>query len=206
MFRPSTASAMITAIVSWKRWKLSSTNNGAMATTMPSRTSSARCQAGVAAGAAIAPRSTSDSRPLLALMMASHPAEDDAAEQAGGTHDQHADDDGQRHRQLELGADHIGAGEVLEHADREAAEHRAGRVVDAAHQRAGEGIEQDAEHHGGVEEHDRRHHHAGYRADRRRQTPAQRQHPADPDADEARRARVVGRGAHPETELGEAEE
>ena len=55
-----------------------------------------------------------------------------------------ADDDDQRHGQLELGADHVGAGQVLDDADGEAAEHRAQRIVDAAQQRAGEGIEQDA--------------------------------------------------------------
>ena len=92
------------------------------------------------------------------------------------------------------------------HADGEAAEHRAQRIVDAAQQRAGEGVEQDAGHHVGVQEDNRRHHHARDRADRRGQAPAQRQHPADADADQPRRDRVVRRGAHRQPQLGVAEE
>ena len=49
------------------------------------------------------------------------------------------------------------------------------------------------EHHVGFEEHHRRDQHAGDRADRRRHAPAERDHPADPDADEPRRFRIARR-------------
>jgi hypothetical protein len=91
--------------------------------------------------------------------------------------------DDQRHRQLEFGADHVGARQVLDDSHREAAQHGAQRVVDAPQQRAGEGVEQDARHHIGIQIDNGRHHHAGHRADRRRQTPAQREHPTDTNAD-----------------------
>jgi hypothetical protein len=94
----------------------------------------------------------------------------------------------------------------LQHADDEAADHRPHRAVDAADQRRGEGVEQDAAHHVRVEVDDRRHHHAGDRADRRGEAPAERQHPADADADQPARHRVLRGGAHGEAERREAEE
>ncbi len=126
-----------------------------------------------------------------------------------GLQRQHGDDDDQRHGQLLAVADEIDArrslehvaevGEhVLEHADDEAADHRAARAGDAADQRAGKAVEQDARHHVGVEIDGRRDHHAGHRADRRGKAPAQRQHPVDADAGEARRVGVLRRGAHGE--------
>ena len=120
--------------------------------------------------------------------------------------DQHADDQHQRDRELQLVADHEGAEHVLQHADQEAAEHRAARAVDAADQRRGEGVQQDAAHHVRIEVDDRRHHHAGDRADRRGEAPAEREHPADADADQPARLRVLRRGAHREAERREAEE
>src|SRR5215471_8429301 len=79
----------------------------------------------------------------------SDPLHDDAAEQAGGLHGQHEDDDDQRNGELLAVADDVHAGlfldhvagigdHVLEHADDEAANHRTTGVANAAHQRAGE--------------------------------------------------------------------
>ena len=45
----------------------------------------------------------------------------------------------------------------------------------------------------------------GDRPDRRRQTPADRQHPSDPNADQPARHRILRRGAHREAERGETE-
>src|SRR5689334_4986391 len=111
MFSPSTASAMITAMVSWKSWKLSSTKAGTTATAAVSRRMRPRCHA-VMLRRWISSGSTGSAGMSLLALIVLHPAQDDAAEQAGGAHQQHADDDGQRHRQLQLGAHHIGAGQV----------------------------------------------------------------------------------------------
>src|SRR6267378_1661837 len=62
------------------------------------------------------------------------------AEEARGPHQQHAYDEPQRHRELEVVADHVGAEDVLEHADHETADHRAAGAVDAAEQRRGERV------------------------------------------------------------------
>ena len=100
----------------------------------------------------------------------------------------------------------IGAGQIFDDPHGEAAEHRAQRIVDAAQQRAGEGVQQDARHHVGVQVDNRRHHHAGDRADCRGEAPAERQHPADADADQPRRDRIERRGPHRQPKLGVAEE
>ena len=82
----------------------------------------------------------------------------------------------QRDRQLQLGADDVGADQVLDHADDEAADHRAARAVDAAQQRAGEGVEQDAAHHVRIE--DRRSARPSCRRPRRSPRPAPSRAPA----------------------------
>ena len=91
-------------------------------------------------------------------------------------------------------------------ADGETAERRAEGIVDAAQHRAGEGVEKHAAHHVGIEIDDVRHHDAGHRADRGGEAPAQRQHPAHPDADQAAGFGVLRRRAHRQPQRGEAEE
>ena len=112
----------------------------------------------------------------------------------------------ERHRQLHLRSDDIGAHQVLKHPDCKAAESGAERIVDAAEHGAREGVEQNAGHHVGVEIDDRRRHHAGDRADRCGKPPADRQHPSDAYADQSARGRILRRGPHGEAERGEAEE
>src|SRR3954463_4996600 len=57
-----------------------------------------------------------------------------AAEESRRAHEQHADDDDQRHRELEVVADDEGAEHVLQHADHQPAEHRpAGGVAPPDH-------------------------------------------------------------------------
>src|SRR5438093_13782210 len=70
-----------------------------------------------------------------------------AAEEPRRLDEQHADDDHQRDRELELVADDEGAEHVLEHPDEEAADHRARGVVDTADERRGKRVEQHAAHH-----------------------------------------------------------
>ncbi len=122
-----------------------------------------------------------------------------------------------RDRQLFAVADDIDAGrllqqvaevgdQVLQHADDEAAGHGPARTGDAADQRAGEAVEQDARHHVGLQIDGGRHQRAGHRADRRGQPPAQRQHPVDADAGEARRGRILRGSAHRKPQRREAEE
>src|SRR5215207_1485183 len=147
----------------------------------------------------------------------SDPLHDDAAEDAGRSHGEHEDHDDQGDGELFAVADDVDAGRlldlvageghhVLEHADDEAAQHRAARVADAADQGAGEGVEQDAAHHVGIEIDDVGHHDAGDRADRRGQPPAQRQHPVDAHADQAGHLRVLRGRAHGKPERRVAEE
>ena len=95
---------------------------------------------------------------------------------------------------------------VLEHADDESAGNGSARARYATDQRAREAVEQDAGHHVGLKEHDRCDEHAGHRADGRRETPTERQHPIDIDADEARRIGVERRSPHGKPERREAEE
>src|SRR5258708_6612270 len=99
---------------------------------------------------------------FLGKLGISHPLYDDAAEQAGGLHGEHEDDDDQRHGELLAVADDVDPGRlldlvagighhVLEYADDETADHGAAGIADAAHQGTGEGVEQDAAHHVGIE-------------------------------------------------------
>src|SRR5947207_978679 len=72
-----------------------------------------------------------------------------AAEESARLDEEDDDDHGERHGQLELGADErdVGADEVLRHPDEEAAHHRAERAREAAYRCGREGVELDADHH-----------------------------------------------------------
>src|SRR6516164_10995491 len=79
-----------------------------------------------------------------------------STEQTGGFENQDPDDDQQGHRELKFGTDDVGAGDILQDADNEAAERGTPGIVDSAQQRAGEAVQQNAAHHVGVEVNDRR--------------------------------------------------
>src|SRR3954452_22199254 len=74
---------------------------------------------------------------------------DGPAEQAGGFDDQDGDNQRQRDRQVQLVAyaGNISSGEVLEHADQEAADHGAERTGQAAEHGRGKSVDQHAQHH-----------------------------------------------------------
>src|SRR3954468_19483885 len=74
-----------------------------------------------------------------------------AAEEPRGFHEQDADDEHERHGELELVADDEGADPVPGPAGQKPPDDRAPRVVDAADERGGEGIEEHAAHHVGIE-------------------------------------------------------
>src|SRR5690606_28292140 len=113
----------------------------------------------------------------------SRPCHHGFAEQAGWLGQQVNYDPRERARQLELASDrgNIGARQIFDEADDKAAGDGAGRARNAADDGRREAVKQNAEHHIRIEENDGGDHHPGNRADRRRETPAERQHPADPD-------------------------
>ena len=94
-----------------------------------------------------------------------------SAEQAGRFDDQDGDDQRKRDRQFQFVADagDVGAGEVLEDADQEAADDGAERRGQAAEHGGGKAVDQHAAHHVRLEEHHRRDQDAGDR--RRSRTP-----------------------------------
>src|SRR3990170_6073775 len=133
------------------------------------------------------------------------------AEEAGGTHQQDQDQHQQRNRQAQLrpeedGAEGIGAGHVLHHADDQAAHHGAGRAVQTAKDGGGE-REQDHPQHGDeVQEEDGRHQDAAHRANHGGEDPTQHEHLSHVDPHEARGHRVLGRGPYRQSQLGVIEQ
>lgn len=80
------------------------------------------------------------------------------------------------------------------------------RAVEPAERGRRERVDEDAAHHVRLQEQQRRDEHPRHRAHGGGQAPAERQRPADADADQPRRGRVGGHGAHPEPDLGVLEE
>src|SRR5882672_1457376 len=65
----------------------------------------------------------------------SNPRRRGLSEEARRANDQDADDQGESNRELQLGADHVRADEVLEHTHHESPQRGAARTVDSAQQR-----------------------------------------------------------------------
>src|SRR5258708_33031287 len=80
------------------------------------------------------------------------------AEEARGPHQQHAYDEPQRHRELEVVAAHGGAEAAIEHAARENASHRAIMVGATSEKRAGDIAATAATHDARTQAHARRQH------------------------------------------------
>ena len=79
--------------------------------------------------------------------------------------------------QLRAHEAHVLADEVEEHAEQEAADHRAGGALEAAEHRCGKGIDQDRLHHRRLQELRRLGHQAGNRAEHGGEAPPDREHP-----------------------------
>src|ERR1700678_297691 len=75
----------------------------------------------------------------LSASAMSDPRHEAAPEQSGRPPDQYGDDDRERDREFDLVAHDIGANEIAEHADRDAAKDSPERAVDPAEHRASEG-------------------------------------------------------------------
>src|SRR3546814_9386520 len=86
-------------------------------------------------------------------------------------------DEGDGEPQLAAEIGNEGPGQILDHADGEAADDGAAGTVQPADDGAGEAVEDDAEHHVGLEEDDGRDHHAADGTDRRCHAPAASPHP-----------------------------
>ena len=129
------------------------------------------------------------SRPLHTRLVTGLP------KRPAGSHEQDDEDDQERHRQPQVGADEVdvAADQVQPDAEHEAADDGAERRVDPAEHRGRERVDQGGLHHVRVEEERRGGEHPRDRAEHRRQAPADREHPAHPDADEPARLRVERR-------------
>ena len=88
---------------------------------------------------------------------------------------------------------------------KQTADHGAERRVDPAENGGGERVDEDGRHHVRIEADGGRRQHSGDRAEQRRETPAEREHPGDADADEPRLLRVHRRRAQREPDLRELE-
>src|SRR5947207_1555443 len=192
--------------VNWKSRKLDSTNGRAQATTTAARTTARRRPAPViCSGVRDAGMYRGWPAPSARRSYAVHGG---APEEAARLHDEDDQDHGEGDGELELGPDepHVRPHEVLEDADDEAAEDRAAGAREAPERGRGEGVDEDPPHHVRIEEHHGRYHHAGHGADERGEAPADAEHPADADAAEPARDRVLRGGAHGEAERRVPEE
>src|SRR5207247_4498720 len=97
----------------------------------------------------------------LARASRSDPPDDGAAEEAARLHQEHEDDQDQRHGQPQIGPDEadVRPGEVLDHTDQEASEDGAAGARESAEGRRGERADDDAAHHVRLEDEPRTHHH-----------------------------------------------
>ena len=114
----------------------------------------------------------------------------------------------QRDRQPQAGADEVDVrpDQVQADAEHQAADDGAERGVDPAEDGRREGVDQHRLHHVRVEEDGRRRQHPGGGAEHRGEPPADREHPADADADEPARFGVERGRPQRQADLRELEE
>src|SRR5579884_3821268 len=127
----------------------------------------------------------------------------DAAEESGRPDDEHQHDDRERRGEPQLVADRldVGAQKVDRDAEDQPADHGADRAFDPAEDGRRERVDDLRLHHVRVEQDDRSDHDPRDRADDGGEPPAEREHPADADAEHPALLGIERGGAHREPEL-----